>query len=126
MGSNNNTAAHSQISTATPRTQSCMECVVGMEVSAIPPSYTGIYGYVHSRLDYCGSISAGLPWVRMKRLRRVQRAAAPLIGRVSNTAQIFQFYEGGIMLTPILTTHPIHDRVLGAAVLIWLGAHLSA
>ena len=34
----------SLISTATPRTRSCMRCAVGKEASAIPPAYTEICG----------------------------------------------------------------------------------
>src|SRR6218665_2637564 len=36
--------APSQTSTATPRTQSCKRCAVGMEASAIHPAYSGICG----------------------------------------------------------------------------------
>src|SRR6218665_543483 len=39
-----------------------------------------VHAFVFSRLDYCSSIFAGHPEVRMEKLRRVNRAAARIIG----------------------------------------------
>src|SRR6218665_124482 len=39
-----------------------------------------VHVFVFSRLDYCSSIFAGLPGVRMEKLRRVHRTAARRIG----------------------------------------------
>ena len=50
-----------------------------------------VHAFVLSRLDYCASIYAGLPRVRIERLERVHRAAARLIGGFGKTDRISQY-----------------------------------
>src|SRR6218665_1525049 len=56
----------------------------------------------------------------MERLRRVHRAETLPIGWFTKIDHIFQYR--GVALASIPTTQLMQDRVLGAAVLIWLGA----
>jgi len=76
-----------------------------------------VRAFVFSRLDYRNSIFAGLPGVRMKKLRRVHRAAARLIGGFRKFDHILYC----IALASIPTAHPLQDRVLGVAVPVLAG-----
>ena len=82
-----------------------------------------VHAFVFSHLDYCSSIFAGLPGVRMEKLRRVHRAVARLIGGFKKIDHIILIYVGCIALASIPTAHLIQDRVLGVAVSVWLGAN---
>src|SRR6218665_3559586 len=61
----------------------------------------------------------------MEKLRRVHRAAARLIGGFRKFDHI-PLYAECVALASIPTTHLLQDRVLGVAVLVRLGALLSA
>ena len=54
---------------------------------------TLIHAFVLSRLDYCSSIYAGLPQIRIDRLERVHRAAARLIGGSFKTDHISLYMQ---------------------------------
>lgn len=94
-----------------------------------------IHAFVFSRLNYCGSIFAGLPRVLMEKLRWVHRATAQLAGKFTRLTtnssivivyvSIYLIYVVGIALASTPTTHLVQDRVFGVALLIWLGALLS-
>src|SRR6218665_2752653 len=60
----------------------------------------------------------------MEKLRRVQGAAARLIGGFRKFDHI-PLYAECVALASIPTAHLLQDRVLGVAVLVWLGALIS-
>ena len=61
-----------------------------------------VHGFVFSRLDHCSSIFAGLPGVRMEKLRRVHRAAARLIGGFRKFDHISQYMQDVLHWLPIV------------------------
>src|SRR6218665_382965 len=60
-----------------------------------------VHAFVFSRLDYCSSIFAGLPGVRMEKLRRVYRAAARLIGGFRKFDHIFHYMRDVLHWLPL-------------------------
>src|SRR6218665_3941980 len=67
---------------------------------------TLVHAFILNRLDYCSSLCLGLPYVHLRPLDGVLRAAARLIGGVPKFGHIGEFMRD--------TLHwlPVHQRIL--------------
>src|SRR6218665_1806496 len=85
-----------------------------------------VHAFVFSRFDYCSSIFAGLPGVRLGKLRWVHRIAAPHICEFGKFDHIALYMRDVLHWLP--SPHRISYSIayLVVAVLFWLGALRSA
>jgi len=75
---------------------------------------TLVHSFVTNRLDYCLSLFAGLPSVRLACLGRIQRSAARLIGQIPKIGHVT-----GYMLED-LRWLPVRQRIeYRVASLVW-------
>lgn len=86
----------------------------------MPSASTLIHAFICSRLDYCGSLFAGLPSVRLDKLQMVLRSAARVIAGVTRRDHISDYMMSVLHWLPYPAR--VEFRVLRAVALSLYGA----